>query len=336
MNLLILNNIGTPDEPEAEAVGRYLKEFLMDEYVITAPLPIRYFLVHGLIVPRRKFASAEKYRKVWTHEGSPLLSLSKKFAQEVQKSLGEQYIVTLGMRYGKPSLESALKIAKNNPDIKKIILAPLYPQFAKATSYSAERQTRVLMADMDINIPLKVLPPFYNEKEFLIPATDDLKKGILAMPDYDHVLFSFHGLPESQVKKVTGCLTRPDCCSRVEACAMNCYRAQCLETANQIASSANVEKSKFSVGFQSRLGPTKWIGPSTIETLDRLSQKNVKKILVLTPSFVVDCLETLEEIQIEAKTHYESKVPGSQFKVLSCLNADPKWSRGFSELINRL
>lgn len=325
---LILNNIGTPESPEPKDVKIYLDEFLMDPDVIGLPFPLRWLLVKGLITPRRSHKSAEKYQAVWMKEGSPLMVYSRGFAERLQTELGSDWIVEIGMRYGNPSLSAALEKLRDE-GVKKLVLAPLFPQYAEATTGSAVKETKRLLSEMKWNVPLKIVPPFYNRREFLSAQAELL---IPQLKSSEHVLFSFHGLPESQVRQNEGCLKSSDCCDRPSACAMNCYRAQCVQTARGLADLLGLPKEKWSLSFQSRLGPAKWIGPSTDDRLQELAQQKVKSLMVACPAFVADCLETLEEIGLGGKEDF-LKWGGLEFQLVPCVNQEMSWVRGFKEIL---
>ncbi len=331
---VVLNNIGSPESPEPDDVGRYLKEFLMDKEILTIPFLIRYPLVHFLIVPRRKFSSAAKYRKIWGLKKSPLIEISEDFCASLQTELGEKYAVQLGMVNGQPSIEKALLSLKKS-GIQKIIFAPLYPQYAKATTFAATQKTKKIMKKIYGDISeMKVLNPFYNNDSFINLSAQKLKEDWVGNK-WDHVLFSFHGLPESQIKKNAGCLVDLNCCDRPMACSMNCYRAQSIRTARSIAAAANLASADYTICFQSRLGPARWIGPSTTDVVKQLGQRGIRKILVQTPSFVADCLETLEEISIELKAEFIDH-GGDDLKLVPCLNQDQSWVQKFALMIHDL
>ncbi len=330
---IILNNIGSPESATPEDVGIYLKEFLMDKEIITLPYLLRYPLVHWLIVPRRKFSSALKYKKVWGQKKSPLIEISEAFSNGLQNVFGTDCRVELGMVNGQPSIERALKNFKKD-GIDQIFFAPLYPQYAKATTFaSTEKLKNIFKKIYGKESGLSVLKPFYDEPFFIRLSAQKLLAD-WQTKKYEHILFSFHGLPEAQIKKNQGCLTTTDCCARAEACAMNCYRAQSIKTANLIADKAGLTKDQYTICFQSRLGPAKWIGPASIDVVKILAHKGVKSLLVQTPSFVADCLETLEEISMELKDEFIHH-GGENLKLVPCLNSDADWIDDFAGLVKK-
>lgn len=328
---ILLNNIGSPSSTDPEDVGTYLKEFLMDKYIIEIPFLLRYILVHWIIVPRRKFSSALKYKKIWGEKKSPLIEISEQFCQKLQNELGGAYFVRLGMVNGAPSIESTL-IEMREAGVEKIIFVPLYPQYARATSYAAEEKARKALAKIfKEEIPFFVLQPFYNSKAFILGSAEKLKQDWQS-GKWQHLLFSFHGLPESQIKRNPGCLESSTCCDRAEACQMNCYRAQSLKTAELIAKEAGLTKDQYTICFQSRLGRAKWIGPATTDVAKKLAASGCKNLLVQTPSFVADCLETLEEIGLELKEDFIQD-GGDNLKLVPCLNQDSSWVKDFAGLV---
>lgn len=331
---VLLINIGSPLSYSLLDVKKYLKTFLMDKDVISIPYLFRWLLVHGVIVPKRAKYSAENYRKIWLeHEGAPLSVYTQKFAQQLQQHLGEHYIVKIGMRYSKPSIESALRNFAES-DVKTLILAPLYPQYAEATTGSSLKEIDRLVGRLGIKIPTETLPPFFNEDGFIQSYVDVIRNKVSEKRP-DHFLFSFHGLPESHIRKVQGCLTTEGCCFEDNACDKGCYRAQCFATATKVAETLEIPDSHWSVSFQSRLGRGKWLKPATDQTLELLAKKEKKVIAVICPSFVTDCLETLEEIGIEGQNIFKQNC-GEEFLLIPCLNDNSKWTQRFAELIKEL
>ncbi|MEN0057755.1 MAG: ferrochelatase [Bdellovibrio sp.] len=331
---VLLLNIGSPRSYEVDDVKKYLKTFLMDKDIINLPLPLRWFLVHGVIVPRRASFSAANYKKIWLEkEGSPLTVYTQRFAEGLQKELGPEYLVKVGMRYSEPSIEKALKEFATE-SVQTLILAPLYPQYAEATTGSSLKEVDRLMGRLGIEIPTETLPPFYNSSAF-VHNTAQVIQETLGDTKPDHYLFSFHGLPESQVRKVEGCLTRGDCCFERNACEKNCYRAQCYATATCIAEELGLLDSHWSVAFQSRLGRAEWLKPATDHTLEILAKTEKKRIAVICPSFVADCIETLEEIGMGGVEHFTA-YGGKEFHLIPCLNDSPKWIHDFAKTVTQV
>jgi ferrochelatase len=325
---VLLMNIGTPASYEVADVKKYLTEFLMDKDVISLPYPLRWALVNLLIVPKRGPYSAANYKKVWMEEGSPLLVYSKRMCEKFQRALGEQYSVKLGLRYSEPSPNRALQ-EFHDEGCEKIVVFPLFPQYAEATSGSSIKEFKNILKKMKSTLPIEIVPPFY-DKKFFINTSALIAKRALQGKNPDHFLFSFHGLPESQVREVQGCLVSDNCCQQKMACNKNCYRAQCLASAKSIAQAMGLNANQWSVGFQSRLGRAKWIGPSTDEMIADLRTKNISSLAVLCPSFVADCIETLEEIGIGAREDF-IKQGGKEFHLVPCMN-DEGWEQAALEL----
>lgn len=328
---LILNNIGTPRSVDPKDVKVYLDEFLMDPDVIAWPFPLRWLLVKGLITPRRSFSSAEKYKAVWMKEGSPLMVHSRAFAEGVQRTLGDSWVIRLGMRYGEPSLRNALEDLRR-AGVERLILAPLFPQFAEATTGSALKETKKILSSMNWPVPLVLFPEFFRDEGFLRPQADLIARF---SKDADHLLFSFHGLPESQVCRNPGCLDATAIAEPPTRCRPDCYRAQCLITAFELAKRLGLGRSEWSYSFQSRLGPARWIGPATDDVLKDLGSRKIGKLAVACPAFVADCLETLEEIGMGGEEDF-LKAGGSAYQLIPCLNAEPDWVREFSGLVGRI
>lgn len=329
---VLLVNLGTPENPSVPSIRKYLKEFLMDSYVIQLPWFIRAILVYGIILPFRPKKIVEAYASVWTQQGSPLLVISKKLQASLQENLGQKYHVELAMRYGTPSIAAALdKLQKN---CNKIIIIPQFPQYAESTTRSLY-QVVFNYFKQQIKIPeLVMIRDFYDMPLFIQAQVNQIKQTLAKQNiQPEHYLFSFHGLPESHVKKVDTApcdLSQP--CPRLGTHNRYCYRAQCYETARLLAKSLNLTESNYEVSFQSRLGRTPWIKPYTDQVLPDLRKKGIKNLVLACPAFTADCLETLEEISIRAKEQWH-ELGGEGFIVAPCVNDDPIWVKGLSELI---
>ncbi len=328
---LLLLNLGSPASPEPKDVGEYLKEFLMDPFVIDIPAVFRWILVHWLVIPKRSYASSELYKKVWTEKGSPLVNFTKELTEKVQRLLGEQTDVRFCMRYGSPSIESVVDELK---DHSEITLLPLYPQYSLAASESSEAKVREVLKAKGFKGELKVIPAFYREPLFL-DAVAEVSRKHLGQKPWDKVLFSFHGLPERQVKKLdpTGSHCRADttCCESLHAGNQQCYRAQCYFTAKEVAKRLGLNESQYLVAFQSRLGRTPWIKPHSDLLYESLPKEGVKRLAVLSPSFVADCLETLEEIEIRGKKQFQ-EAGGHDLFLVPCLNSEDVWAESLKKL----
>lgn len=330
---VLLVNLGTPDNPKTPAVRRYLREFLMDSRVIDIPKWQRFLLVQGIIAPFRAPKSAKTYQELWTDKGSPLLIYGYSVQKLLQKQLGNDYHVVLGMRYQKPSIAQALEELKSK-NIQKILVLPLFPQYASATTGSVHEKTMQIISKW-ANIPeIKFISQYCNYTGF-IDAFAEQGKKYLSQKTFDHVIFSYHGLPERQIIKhdcTKKCLQTEDCCAVYDIHNQLCYRAQCFETSRQLAKALNLNPEQYTVSFQSRLGKSPWIQPYTDETIKKLVSQNKKRILVFSPSFVADCLETTIEIGVEYKHLFES-LGGEQWQLVESLNDNPTWINALTELI---
>jgi protoporphyrin/coproporphyrin ferrochelatase len=323
---LLLINLGTPDAPTTSGVRRYLAQFLMDERVVDLPYWRRWLLVHGVILRVRPSKSAHAYQQIWTERGSPLLFHSQDLTMAVARSLGEDFEVALGMRYGNPSIPSALAQLRER-GVTEIVVLPLYPQYAaSSTSSSLAEVYKDLRAHWDV-MPVRVVPAFFDHPRMLELFAAHARP-IVSANRVDHVLFSFHGLPERQIRRGdprgAHCLASPGCCDRITAVNSGCYRAQSFATARGLAERLELPKDRYSVTFQSRLGRTKWIEPYTDVVLPELARRGVKRIAVLCPSFVADCLETLEEIALRARAQFKAE-GGEELYLVPSLNSDPEW-----------
>ncbi len=333
--LLIISQIGSPDAPEAKSVGRYLKKFLMDARIIQAPFLIRWFLVNILIVPRRKNASAEKYHNIWTNQGSPLVLETEKFAKKLQSILNQknsEWIVCTHWRYGEETEIQLEKIKNQYKDFSfsHVYLAPMYPQYAEATMLSALDVLKPACQKLWSQAKLQVLKPFYNEPEFINSWVDKIRTRLAL---FDQVLFSFHGLPEAQVRKIQGCKLDSECCTRSDISC--CYPAQCQRTVQKIVASLGLKPEQYTLSYQSRVGPTKWLGPATDQVVQQLvEQKQVRSLLVVCPAFVTDGLETLEEIDMELRGQFKA-LGGVYFEMSPSLNDDSQWVSGFHSIMQR-
>lgn len=330
---VLLLNIGSPNSYEVEDVKRYLTNFLMDKEVINAPFIVRWPLVNLLIVPKRAPHSAANYKKIWIEgEGSPLTVYTHRFAAKLQQNLGKDYSVKVGMRHADPTILRALDEFQQE-GIESLLLAPMFPQYAEATTGSSVKEVEKQLHGRGFQIPTQVLPPFFNAEAFVAPSVERTQQ-VLQEKQVDHYLFSFHGLPESHIRKVEGCLVSPDCCFEKDACQKNCYRAQCFASATEIAERLGISDRHWSVSFQSRLGRAEWLKPSTEHSLEVLAKTGKKSVAVLCPSFVADCIETLEEIGIGGKEAFEEN-GGQEFHLIPCVNEDSHWVEGFSDLVRR-
>lgn len=315
---LLLINLGTPDDHSVTAVRRYLREFLSDRRVIDLPWPLRYLLLYGIILPFRAPKSAHAYQAIFGPLGSPLLYHSQQLVDTLQDRLGEQCKVILGMRYGKPTLQNALLQLR---ECESITVLPLYPQYSSAATGSSIERILQLIAKQQIIPSIKIIRDFHSHPSYIDA------KAMLIKPyvnDHDYILFSYHGIPERHLLK-GGCqrVCVSDCPS-TQSIDKGCYRAQCLETTSLLAKRLGLDSQHYGSSFQSRLGKTPWVKPYTEETLTALIAKGIKRVAVVCPSFVADCLETLEEIGIRAKNTW-LQMGGEELTLIPCLNNTKPW-----------
>jgi ferrochelatase len=318
---VLLSQLGTPASPSTRDVRRYLREFLSDPRVIDLPAPARWLLVNGIIAPFRAPKSAHAYRAIWQPGGSPLRIHTEALAAALAKTLGERFAVEVGMRYGAPSIPQALdRLARAGAS--RIVVLALYPQHAESSRGTALAVVQAWGAKRPGAPELRVLPPFFAEPVF-VGAVAAQARPVLASLRPDHVLMSYHGLPERHVLAADPsrerCLARPDCCAQPGATDF-CYRAQCFATSRALAAALELAPERVSTSFQSRLGRARWIGPSTDDLLVSLAGRGVRRLAVLCPSFVADCLETLEEIGIRARERW-TELHGESFALVPCVNA---------------
>lgn len=329
---ILLVNLGSPDSPSVPDVRRYLNEFLMDGRVIDVSWPLRRFIV-GMILINRPKQSAHAYRSIWTREGSPLIVTSRRVRDELQKRVAVP--VGLAMRYQNPSIETAVEELAGK-GIKELLLIPLFPHYAMSSYETAVERVREVVSKRAPQISLEVQPPYGAEAGYIAALVASAESFLTKA--YDHLLFSFHGIPERHLSKSdpTGCycLKTPNCCEVPSPAHATCYRAQCLRTVTEFVSRAALPAGKYSVSFQSRLGRDPWLTPYTDKELPRLAAAGVKKLLVICPAFVSDCLETLEEIGIRGRETF-LRAGGKEFAQIPCLNENPLWIAALEQMIAR-
>lgn len=328
---VLLVNLGTPNSPNHRDVYRYLIEFLTDPRVIDLPWWKRQLLVRGIIVPSRYRNSAASYRAIWTDKGSPLMVYGEKVRELLQERLGEGFEVALAMRYQNPSIPAVMKELEQK-NLQRLVVIPLFPQYASATTGSVYE---IVMSSIKKwnNLPcLHMVSSFPTLPEMIETFGENAKKFDLG--SYDHYLFSFHGLPQRQIMKgdKTGCCLKKGCCEQYCAKNQNCYSAQCHATANAIRGYLNLCRSKTSVCFQSRLGKEPWLQPYASEHLMELVKKEKKRILVFSPAFVADCLETIYEIENEYRNEFYH-AGGEKLDLVPSLNDHPRWIDGLASLV---
>ena len=329
----LLINLGSPDSPDPKDVKRYLAEFLMDERVIDVSKALRTFLVKGIILNTRPRKSAKAYKKIWWEEGSPLIVLSKRLQKAVQKKVSVP--VELSMRYGSPSIEEGIKNLVNH-GVKEIILIPLYPQFAMATTETILVLAEEIRTQIYPQLSFNILQPFYNHPDYIQVLSKSILEN-LEGKDWEHLLFSYHGVPERHIRKSdvtkSHCKIDKNCCKTASKAHQFCYRHQCYETTRQVGEYLGLKEGTFSTSFQSRLGIDPWLQPYTDKTVATFAKQGVKKMAIVTPAFVSDCLETLEEIGMEAAEDFEEK-GGEKLYVIPCINDRPDWINVLSRWID--
>lgn len=320
---VLLVNLGSPASTSVADVRRYLNQFLMDPYVIDLPWPARRLLV-SLILATRPKQSAQAYASIWWEEGSPLVVLSRRVQQALQAKLDMP--VELAMRYGEPSIESAVLALAATPGVEEILFIPQYPQHADSTITTSIREAERVIARHRLTVRLTIIPAFY-EREGYMDALVASARPYFDQP-FDHLLMSYHGLPERHLRKAdpTGshCLNYPDCCERPSVAHVTCYRAQCTAVSSAFAARMGLQAGQWSQAFQSRLGRAKWIEPYTEARIDELAAQGVKRLLVMCPAFVTDCIETLEEIGDRAREQF-IEAGGEELVLIPCLNDHPQW-----------
>lgn len=329
---ILLVNLGTPDSPEVGDVRKYLDEFLMDERVIDVNVFNRNLLVRGIIVPFRSPKTAKLYKEIWDENGSPLLYFSKIQTALVQEALGDDYHVELAMRYQSPSIRAALENMKAGL-VESIKVIPLFPQYASASTGSVIQKVMEIVSKWQTIPEISFVNSFHDNKLMIETFADN---ALRYQPEtYDHVLFSFHGLPERQLIKCdhTGhhCLKKDNCCAELKDVNKFCYSAQSYDTARLIAAELNIPREKYSVCFQSRLGKEPWVQPYTSDVLKDLAAKGKKRLLVFCPAFVADCLETLYEISVEYHEDFRA-LGGEEVQLVASLNDHPKWIEAMVQL----
>ena len=321
----LLVNLGSPDSPEPKDVKRYLDEFLMDERVIDVPYWARVLIVRGIILNTRPKASAAAYKKIWWEEGSPLIVISERLKTKVQDQLDMP--VALAMRYGSMTIQKGLKELVDQ-GVEEVLLIPLYPQFAMATTETITVLAEEIRQKNFPDLKIESLPAFYNKEDYIEVLSASIKES-LEGKNYEHLLFSYHGVPERHIRKrdvtKSHCKIDGSCCNTPSKAHEFCYRHQCYEVTRLVAEKLQLKKDSYSTSFQSRLGFDPWLQPYTDRTIERLGSEGIKNMAIVTPAFVSDCLETLEEIAMEGKEIFH-EVGGDGFTTVPCLNDDDDWA----------
>jgi ferrochelatase len=321
---IVLMNLGSPDSTDVKDVKKYLDQFLMDERVIDKPWLLRALLVKGIIVPLRSPNSAKAYQSIWTEKGSPLIVISKQQKDALKKEIQEP--VMIAMRYGTPSPKQAYdELIGKNPELEEVIVVPMYPHYAMSSYETAVEYAKEQYKKGGYKFKLTFIKPFYKEENYLHSLRESIKPYL--DQDYDQILFSYHGIPEHILKcdpTKKHCLKMDNCCEVPSEAHAYCYRHQCWTTTKEMVKELNIPESKWGFSFQSRLGRDPWLQPYTAARLQELPKERVKKLLVVCPAFVSDCLETLEEIAEEGKESF-LHAGGEKFELIPCLNVHPLW-----------
>ena len=331
---VILMNLGSPDSTSVKDVRNYLKEFLMDERVIDSPYLLRTILVKGFITPFRAPKSAEAYQSIWTKEGSPLVAITKHLQDALQKEITEP--IEIAMRYGSPDMKSAYdSLAAKYPALQEVVLVPLYPHYAMSSYETAVVHAEDTHKKGKYPFKISVVKPFYNDPAYISALSESIKPYLVSNPG-GHLLFSYHSIPERHIHKsdVTGnhCLAAANCCETPSPAHAHCYRHQCLITTKLVTEYLGIAKDKYSVSFQSKLGRSEWLKPSTTMRMEELPKEGIKNLLVASPAFVSDCLETLEELAIREKENF-LKAGGESFTFIPCMNTNTTWVKALAQLI---
>lgn len=330
---ILLINLGTPDSPTPAHVGKYLTEFLNDPRVIDISAVGRFALVNLVIVPFRRFKSSKLYQAIWTNEGSPLLLNSIALKEKLQKQVGADYIVELAMRYQTPGIQSVLeKLREQRPS--KIHILPLYPQYASSSTGSTLEEVFDHIKGWEVIPDLNIISKFYDKPEFTEALLDEARQHDISK--YDHVLFSYHGLPERQIRKASAhyggnTCQMGACCNKITQNNQYCYRANCFETTRRLVKGLNIPEGKYTTAFQSRLDE-KWLQPFSDKVVAELAKKGAKRLLVFSPAFVADCLETIYEIGTEYEEIFKEH-GGETITLVNSLNSNDSWVKAVKEIV---
>ena len=329
---VLLVNLGTPDAPTWGAVYKYLKQFLLDARVIDYPWIFRNLLVRGIILPFRTSSSTKLYKQLWLPEGSPLKVYGERLTEGVRKALGGDYEVELAMRYQSPSVESAIDRLLEK-QVSEILVFPLFPQYASATTGSVHEEVMRVLRKKQAIPEVKMVNSYHDMPAMIEIFADNGRKHDLSK--YDHILFSYHGLPQRQLKKAdrcNHCLQSADCCQTLSVKNQFCYSAQCHATTAALVKELGLQKDQYTTCFQSRLGKEVWAKPYTSDIIEERAKKGDKKLLVFCPAFVSDCLETTIEISVEYQEEFE-ELGGEKIQLVESLNDQPKWIQAVANYI---
>lgn len=327
---ILLVNLGTPDAPTYNGLRKYLNQFLTDRRVIDLPWLFRNMLFRGIVVPIRSGKVSKLYKELWMEEGSPLKVYGYRVAKGVQAALGDDYAVELAMRYQNPSIESAMDRLREQ-EVSELIVFPLFPQYASATTGSVFDEVMRILRKKELIPSVKFINSYYDHPDVVRLYAEKARKHDLSQ--YDHFVFSFHGVPKRYLKKENNhCKCDGNCCLTIQPENQFCYSAQCHATAFAIAKELNISKDQMTIAYQSRFGPEEWLMPYTDKVLEEQLEKGNKKILCFSPAFVADCLETTIEIGLEYKEDFIEE-GGEVLDLVESLNDDPKWINAIAEIV---
>ncbi|MGA2864209.1 MAG: ferrochelatase [Verrucomicrobiota bacterium] len=330
---LLLVNLGSPDSPSVPAVRRYLREFLMDGRVLDINWFARFCLVHFAILPSRSRTAAAAYEKIWTPAGAPLIVTGRRVQAHLRRRLALP--VELAMRYQHPSIPAGVRRLADQ-GAQEVLVIPLFPHYAMSSYQTAVERVKEVVAQLAPQMRLQIQPPYYDHPDYIAALAGSA--GPFLQHGFDHLLLSFHGTPERQIRKAdpTGrhCLAQEHCCEVASPAHATCYRAQCFKTVAAFIKAAGVPKEKFSVAFQSRLGRDPWLKPYTDHELAALPARGIRRLLVICPAFVSDCLETLEEIGLRGRETF-LQAGGAEFTLIPCLNEHPLWLEALEKMVCR-
>ncbi|MEW7281018.1 ferrochelatase [Aquimarina sp. 2201CG1-2-11] len=331
---VLLVNLGSPDSTDPKDVKKYLGEFLMDPRVIDVPLWARTLIVKGIILNTRPKKSAAAYQKIWWKEGSPLIVLSER----LQKKVSDRTAIPIGlaMRYGSMSIKKGLQ-ELHDQGVREVMIVPLYPQFAMATTETILVLAEELRAAHFPEMKLTNVPAFYKDTRYIDILSQSIDEKLESL-DYEHLLFSYHGVPERHIRKSdvtqSHCKIDGSCCNTPSSAHEFCYRHQCYTTTKMVAEKLSLPEGTYSTSFQSRLGFDPWLQPYTDRTIERMGKEGIKKMAIVTPAFVADCLETLEEIAMEGEEIFH-EVGGKEFTTIPCLNDRDDWADLIANWVNK-
>lgn len=335
MKGILLVNLGSPKSTERSDVKEYLDEFLMDEYVVDYPYWMRQLIVRGIILNFRPKNTQANYKRIWWEEGSPLIVYTERLRDKVAQK--EEIPIEIAMRYAEPSLKNGLqKLVDQGVD--ELLIIPLFPQYATATIGGTSAVIEEIVDAHFPDLKIEVLPPFYKDPDYIEVMAATIAEQI-EDSDYDHLLFSYHGVPERHIRKATGCepkgLKQDElCCSATSKEHRFCYRHQCLETTRLIAEKLNLKKGTYSNSFQSRLGPIPWLKPYTDKKIEELAQNGTQKLAIVSPAFVADCIETIDELGREGRESFEEN-GGKELQLITCLNDRQEWADVINKWIKK-